>query len=234
MVASSRQWYIGDRSRSLGVSMTCLEITTMVGCPLKCTYCPQDQLRGTYGQNEKYLPLENFKLILSKVPYYVRIDFSGMAEPFQAMIYSRAGLRKISEQLGPSERQSTSCSSMTVTSGHCVYWKSGPAYLSKTSFFGTPNYRSPRRLEKSTEVGVRPIATRPSMPLSDRIRRNLLRQRRKRMAEELCSSMGPSQSAADIGPLAARGLFPLGAVADSVARSLPRSQKHVAKQKHMA
>jgi len=62
--------------------MPCLEITTMVGCPLKCTYCPQDELRGTYGQNEKYLSCENFKLILSKVPHYVRIDFSGMAEPW--------------------------------------------------------------------------------------------------------------------------------------------------------
>jgi len=37
---------------------------------------------ATYGQNEKYLSLENFKLILSKVPRYVRIDFSGMAEPW--------------------------------------------------------------------------------------------------------------------------------------------------------
>jgi hypothetical protein len=62
--------------------MPCLEITTMVGCPLKCTYCPQDQLRAGYGKNEKYLSLENFKLILSKIPHYVRIDFSGMAEPW--------------------------------------------------------------------------------------------------------------------------------------------------------
>jgi hypothetical protein len=62
--------------------MPCLEITTMVGCPLSCTYCPQDQLRDTYGQNEKYLSFDNFKLILSKVPHYVRIDFSGMAEPW--------------------------------------------------------------------------------------------------------------------------------------------------------
>lgn len=62
--------------------MPCLEITTMVGCPLKCTYCPQDQLRGTYGKNEKYLSLDNFKRVLAKVPHYVRIDFSGMAEPW--------------------------------------------------------------------------------------------------------------------------------------------------------
>jgi hypothetical protein len=64
------------------VLMPCLEITTMVGCPLKCTFCPQDELRGTYGKNEKYLSFANFKLVLSKIPHYVRIDFSGMAEPW--------------------------------------------------------------------------------------------------------------------------------------------------------
>ncbi|MGD0720920.1 MAG: SPASM domain-containing protein [Roseiarcus sp.] len=62
--------------------MPCLEITTMVGCPLKCTFCPQDQLKGGYGKNEKYLSLDNFRFILAKVPKYVRIDFSGMAEPW--------------------------------------------------------------------------------------------------------------------------------------------------------
>ena len=62
--------------------MPCLEITTMVGCPLKCTFCPQDELRGTYGKNTKYLSLETFKRVLVRVPDYVRIDFSGMAEPW--------------------------------------------------------------------------------------------------------------------------------------------------------
>jgi Iron-sulfur cluster-binding domain len=62
--------------------MPCLEITTMVGCPLKCTFCPQDELRSSYGKNDKYLSIENFRLVLSKVPNYVRIDFSGMAEPW--------------------------------------------------------------------------------------------------------------------------------------------------------
>ena len=59
-----------------------LEITTMIGCPLKCTFCPQDLLRAKYGKQEKYLSFENFKLIVSKLPGYVRIDFSGMAEPW--------------------------------------------------------------------------------------------------------------------------------------------------------
>ena len=62
--------------------MPSLEFTLMVGCPLKCTFCPQDALRGQYGKNDKYFSLENFKAVLGKVPKHVRIDFSGMAEPW--------------------------------------------------------------------------------------------------------------------------------------------------------
>jgi radical SAM protein with 4Fe4S-binding SPASM domain len=54
----------------------------MVGCPLMCTYCPQDALKKSYGKNEKFLSLDDFKTILGKVPRYVRIDFSGMSEPW--------------------------------------------------------------------------------------------------------------------------------------------------------
>ncbi len=62
--------------------MPTLEFTLMVGCPLKCTFCPQDQLRGLYGKNTKYMSLDDFKTIVAKVPNHVRIDFSGMAEPW--------------------------------------------------------------------------------------------------------------------------------------------------------
>src|SRR5580658_4188911 len=62
--------------------MPSLEFTLMVGCPLKCTFCPQDRLRGVYGKNTKYMSLDDFKTILSKIPNHVRIDFSGMAEPW--------------------------------------------------------------------------------------------------------------------------------------------------------
>jgi sulfatase maturation enzyme AslB (radical SAM superfamily) len=62
--------------------MPSLEFTLMVGCPLKCTFCPQDTLRDQYGRNTKYFSLQNFKTILAKVPKHVRIDFSGMAEPW--------------------------------------------------------------------------------------------------------------------------------------------------------
>lgn len=62
--------------------MPSLEFTMMVGCPLKCTFCPQDGLRAQYGRNAKYFSVENFKTVLGKVPKHVRIDFSGMAEPW--------------------------------------------------------------------------------------------------------------------------------------------------------
>jgi organic radical activating enzyme len=62
--------------------MPTLEITTMIGCPVMCTFCPQDNLRHGMEKEDKYLSLDNFKLILNKVPKHVRIDFSGMSEPW--------------------------------------------------------------------------------------------------------------------------------------------------------
>ena len=63
--------------------MPTLEITTKLGCSLACSFCPQDELIKKYPRNqEKILSLKNFKLALDKVPKYVRIDFSGMTEPW--------------------------------------------------------------------------------------------------------------------------------------------------------
>lgn len=62
--------------------MPTLEFTLMVGCPLMCSFCPQEQLRRSYGKAEKYLSFDAFRTILAKVPKHVRIDFSGMAEPW--------------------------------------------------------------------------------------------------------------------------------------------------------
>lgn len=64
------------------MSNSSLEITTMIGCPLMCTYCPQDSLRDAYGDDVKYMSLTDFKTILDKVPTSVRLDFSGQAEPW--------------------------------------------------------------------------------------------------------------------------------------------------------
>jgi radical SAM protein with 4Fe4S-binding SPASM domain len=57
-----------------------IEVTTMIGCPLMCTFCPQDTLRNGYGKDEKYMSLDTFKSIVDQLPEQYRIDFSGMAE----------------------------------------------------------------------------------------------------------------------------------------------------------
>jgi radical SAM protein with 4Fe4S-binding SPASM domain len=59
-----------------------MELTTMVGCPLMCTFCPQDNLRTEYGDKTKYMQLDDLKTVLEKLPSDTRIDFSGMAEPW--------------------------------------------------------------------------------------------------------------------------------------------------------
>ena len=63
--------------------MSTMEITTMIGCPQLCTFCPQEELKSIYSKNEdKYLSLENFKKYLKKIPLKVSIHFSGMSEPW--------------------------------------------------------------------------------------------------------------------------------------------------------
>lgn len=62
--------------------MPTLEITTVIGCPLMCTVCPQNNLISNYKSTNKYLTFENFETVLNKIPKFVRIDFSGMAEPW--------------------------------------------------------------------------------------------------------------------------------------------------------
>lgn len=48
-----------------------------------CTFCPQDALKSAYGKSsDKYMSLATFQTIIDKVPSRVRIDFSGMAEPW--------------------------------------------------------------------------------------------------------------------------------------------------------
>ena len=58
-----------------------LEITTHIGCPLNCTDCPQALLKSKY-RGRKTMTLVDYKKAIDKVPTDVRIDFSGMCEPF--------------------------------------------------------------------------------------------------------------------------------------------------------
>ncbi|MFH0982775.1 MAG: methyltransferase domain-containing protein [Planctomycetota bacterium] len=58
-----------------------LEITTAVGCPNSCGCCPQDVLLRAYA-GPGLLALDNFIRALNNVPPDLRIDFSGMCEPW--------------------------------------------------------------------------------------------------------------------------------------------------------
>jgi hypothetical protein len=60
-----------------------LEITTHLGCALACRFCPQDRLVKSYPKGDpRDLSLADFVHVVDKVPAHVRLDFSGMAEPW--------------------------------------------------------------------------------------------------------------------------------------------------------
>jgi radical SAM protein with 4Fe4S-binding SPASM domain len=59
-----------------------MELTTMIGCPVMCTFCPQDNLRTNYGDDTKYMQPMDLLAVLVKLPKNTRIDFSGMSEPW--------------------------------------------------------------------------------------------------------------------------------------------------------
>lgn len=61
-----------------------MEITTCVpkkGCVIDCVFCPQRLLEKKY-QGERYLSLENFKVLIDKIPSEIRITFAGFVEPW--------------------------------------------------------------------------------------------------------------------------------------------------------
>ena len=63
-----------------------MEITTVMGCKVNCTFCPQKALTHTYFAHDKArlskMSLETFRTCLDKIPASVKIHFSGMAEPW--------------------------------------------------------------------------------------------------------------------------------------------------------
>lgn len=59
-----------------------LEITTLIGCPVRCCHCPQSVLLNAYRGAPRYMSLDTFCECVSRVPADLRIDFSGMAEPW--------------------------------------------------------------------------------------------------------------------------------------------------------
>jgi len=64
--------------------MASLEITTCIGCGVDCSYCPQEKIVGAYEKGEaRLMTVDVFRSAIEKIPSHVRIDFSGMSEPFQ-------------------------------------------------------------------------------------------------------------------------------------------------------
>jgi hypothetical protein len=73
-----------------------LEITTMVGCPLLCTYCPQDALKKNYNK-EKYMSMNTLKTVLATVPLSVNIVFAGFSEPWANPVCTELLIYTLSE-----------------------------------------------------------------------------------------------------------------------------------------
>jgi FkbM family methyltransferase len=61
-----------------------LEITTAVpakGCPLRCVFCPQDNLIGAY-RGDQMMSYDNFVKVIDKLPQDIHISFAGYCEPY--------------------------------------------------------------------------------------------------------------------------------------------------------
>ncbi|MBN1688531.1 MAG: SPASM domain-containing protein [Candidatus Omnitrophica bacterium] len=76
----SRWTYDEARQKDIAV----LEITTRLGCPVACTYCPQGKITKAYQKRSSVgtLSFETFEQCLAKVPQDVHLVFGGMAEPW--------------------------------------------------------------------------------------------------------------------------------------------------------
>ncbi len=60
-----------------------VEITTHIGCPINCAkYCPQEITVKNYGENNRSLTVDNFKIALNNLPDNLPVVFSGFCEPF--------------------------------------------------------------------------------------------------------------------------------------------------------
>jgi len=68
--------------QSIRVPTYMMEITTVVGCKINCTFCPQKSFLNEYDSPKRKLALDDFKLALSKMPDDVIIIFAGFSEPF--------------------------------------------------------------------------------------------------------------------------------------------------------
>jgi hypothetical protein len=61
--------------------MPFLEVSTTIGCPMACSYCPQDLIGARYA-GPRRLSLETFAAALANCPPSLTVSFAGYAEPF--------------------------------------------------------------------------------------------------------------------------------------------------------
>lgn len=62
-----------------------LEISTNIGCPVACQYCPQPVLLAAYRKRSSVYTMSfaTFQQCIDKVPVEVAVDFSGMSEAWK-------------------------------------------------------------------------------------------------------------------------------------------------------
>lgn len=58
-----------------------IELTTMVGCANKCTYCPQDKFIRNYNSDTRILTKPSLDIMLRKLPKDILISLAGFSEP---------------------------------------------------------------------------------------------------------------------------------------------------------
>ena len=58
-----------------------VEITTTLGCPVRCSYCPQDQLLDTRGDRKRVLSYEDFVRAVDNIDFNVGLAWTGYSEP---------------------------------------------------------------------------------------------------------------------------------------------------------
>ncbi len=60
-----------------------LEVSTVVGCRMGCSVCPQaTHVRSYAGRGDRHMTLATFQRCLATVPRRVEVMFAGMAEPW--------------------------------------------------------------------------------------------------------------------------------------------------------
>jgi MoaA/NifB/PqqE/SkfB family radical SAM enzyme len=64
--------------------MTVMEVTTKIGCRIRCKYCPQNTFIRKYREKSNIyaMTFDMYKTCIDKIPAEVDIVFAGMSEPF--------------------------------------------------------------------------------------------------------------------------------------------------------